>query len=511
MVVMFSAWLSPRCVAQDCDDDSTLVGWLGVPGPNRVYADANALPNGVNYLPAPPDTTAAKFIDYFAQWQWGKDVRPTNRGAQASRESQYGLNRLVIIMSQVLKVSMTGTRTPKMITLIYQVGETGSKSTQKAKLNYQRRRPFEQMGEHTWGMYDDEDELRGNGAYPSAHSAFGWAVGLVLAEMFPNFQDTILSRAFQYGESRVIVGAHWQSDVEAARLTAAAAVAHMHRSPQFLTDFEAARQEYYTVRGISPFDVSDVGLPDGKRFLEQPINESSPRFFADIAQYWQAKTERDGERGAQAIDDAACTTPESLLETFGTATGERYTEELRPALYDVVRLSQSALVEAAEQLSAQSPVRPRPFVRVGEPPLMTTDSATTAASCYPSVDATVAWGVALLLAEIMPEHQEAVLKRGHEMGRSREIAGYAYASDVQAGRALASAVVARLHAMPEFALVLANACTEHDTDPLVTPVQDLLEQSAAFPDGWFSITGQQLGEEPTEKGIYIHAGQKVVK
>lgn len=53
-----------------------------------------------------------------------------------------------------------------------------------------------------------------------------------------------------YGESRVIVGAHWQSDVDAGRLAAAAAYARMHTSERFLEQMQLARQEFRIKTGL---------------------------------------------------------------------------------------------------------------------------------------------------------------------------------------------------------------------------------------------------------------------
>jgi acid phosphatase (class A) len=54
-----------------------------------------------------------------------------------------------------------------------------------------------------------------------------------------------------YGESRVIVGAHWQSDVDAGRLAAAAAYARMHTSERFLEQMRRARQEFRIKTGLA--------------------------------------------------------------------------------------------------------------------------------------------------------------------------------------------------------------------------------------------------------------------
>ena len=54
----------------------------------------------------------------------------------------------------------------------------------------------------------------------------------------------------------------------------------------------------------------------------------------------------------------------------------------------------------------------------------------------------------------------AALTLGRESGDSRVVCGVHFPTDVEAGRALGSAMVARLHAEPEFAADLKRASAE---------------------------------------------------
>ena len=97
-------------------------------------------------------------------------------------------------------------------------------STYGAKNQYQRARPFVVHQEGT--CYPaDESLLRNDGSYPSGHSAVGWGLALVLAELAPDRADALIQRGQEFGQSRVVCEAHWQSDVDAGRVIAAATVA----------------------------------------------------------------------------------------------------------------------------------------------------------------------------------------------------------------------------------------------------------------------------------------------
>ena len=69
-------------------------------------------------------------------------------------------------------------------------------------------------------------------------------MALLLCEINPAAQDKILKLGYEWGQSRVIAGYHWQSDVDASRLVAAAGYARLHTNAEFLADIAAARAEF---------------------------------------------------------------------------------------------------------------------------------------------------------------------------------------------------------------------------------------------------------------------------
>jgi acid phosphatase (class A) len=79
---------------------------------------------------------------------------------------------------------------------------------------------------------------------------------------------------------------------------------------------------------------------------------------------------------------------------------------------------------------------------------------------YPSGHSMTGWAWALILAELKPEKADALLAVGKAMGDSRAICGVHFPSDIEAGRTLGAAMVARLHAEPQFQADLAKAREE---------------------------------------------------
>jgi acid phosphatase (class A) len=85
--------------------------------------------------------------------------------------------------------------------------------------------------------------LRAQSSYPSGHSTLGYAWALALAELAPQRADAILLRGREYGDSRVICGVHFPSDVDAGRVLAAGVVARLHADADFRRALDAARRE----------------------------------------------------------------------------------------------------------------------------------------------------------------------------------------------------------------------------------------------------------------------------
>jgi acid phosphatase (class A) len=94
------------------------------------------------------------------------------------------------------------------------------------------------------------DPQRGITSYPSGHAAFGMSCAILLAEMVPEQRDALFVRGREYGLARLVVGAHFATDVEAGRVVAAVAAAQMQQNAAFRHDFELARIELRAALGL---------------------------------------------------------------------------------------------------------------------------------------------------------------------------------------------------------------------------------------------------------------------
>lgn len=211
--------------------------------PYPSFLETDSMPNAVNYLPAPPDTASVFYYNDWAKYNWGKSLRNTERGIQAKNDASLAMTDLMKDFEASFGLYVTEKETPEMYKLIYWALNDAINATQKAKKHFHRKRPYVQMNESS--LIPEEDEShRQSGSYPSSHSAAGWAVALLLTEINPSNQDAILARGYEYGQSRIIAGYHYQSDVDAARVVASAAVARLHANADFNKQMEKAKKEY---------------------------------------------------------------------------------------------------------------------------------------------------------------------------------------------------------------------------------------------------------------------------
>ena len=88
-----------------------------------------------------------------------------------------------------------------------------------------------------------EDWMRTNASYPSGHAMTAWSWGLILAEALPARADAVLMLGKDSGDSRMICGVHFISDVEAGRTLGSAMVARLHSNAEFVADLKKAKRE----------------------------------------------------------------------------------------------------------------------------------------------------------------------------------------------------------------------------------------------------------------------------
>jgi len=215
----------------------------------NAYFTQGEMPDMMVFLPGPPDSTSVAFMNDVARYYWGKEMRnDPERAAQATRDAVYGLATILTEFEEAFGMKITKEDTPEIYKVLLEGTATCDSICTRPKREYMRRRPFMVFNEPT--LYpEDEPALRLNGSYPSGHTMLGWSSALLMMEINPDRATEILTRGYRYGENRLVVGAHWQSDTDAARLAASAAYARLHTSERFLEQMKKAREEYQRLKG----------------------------------------------------------------------------------------------------------------------------------------------------------------------------------------------------------------------------------------------------------------------
>ena len=199
--------------------------------------------------------------------------------------------------------------------------------------------------------------------------------------------------------------------------------------------------------------------PDSLKLVPPSPAPGSSAFARDEEASKASFALRGTKRWDQAIKDADLNFP-AAADAFTSVLGFQISEDKTPFLYQLMRrtLADAGLSTYTAKNHYQ---RKRPFMTNGQP-IGTPDEeeALRKDGSYPSGHAAIGWAWALILTEVVPEKTDAILKRGYEFGQSRIICNVHWQSDVDAGRIMGAAAVARLHANADFIAELAQAKSE---------------------------------------------------
>jgi len=232
-----AAWTQPGSAQQERPGPAISTSSLP-PG----YLPRESLPDSLALLPPPPAPGSAAFARDEEAHAAASSLRGSARWNLASADAVLNFQQLADTFSCAAGIEIGHESTPHLNRLLGKMLIDVALSTFAAKDHYKRTRPFVEHGEATCAP-GDEAMLRTDGSYPSGHSAIGWSWALALAELDPEHDDAILQRGSEFGQSRLVCDAHWQSDIDQGRVIASATVARLHADAQFRADLEGARQE----------------------------------------------------------------------------------------------------------------------------------------------------------------------------------------------------------------------------------------------------------------------------
>ena len=196
----------------------------------------------------------------------------------------------------------------------------------------------------------------------------------------------------------------------------------------------------------------------GDEILGPPPEAGSARERADRAAYEDTRKLAGSPRWKQAQADNDLWYG-GAMKRFSCALGK----EISPATTPVTsRLLQRLEldVRTVGHPAKDRFFRTRPLIGNDAPVCIPRADWLRTNASYPSGHSMTGWAWGLVLAEMAPDKASALVSAGREVGYSRVVCGAHFPSDIEAGRFLSSAMIARVHAEPEFERELAVAKAE---------------------------------------------------
>lgn len=210
----------------------------------KPYKELSQLPNLLQIMPAPPSFESAEFANDVVRYGWGKQQRldPERLDMAVADAEWFDHTKVYLRWKDAFGLEITPTETPEIWKLLEASLATTDPMNHETKDFYLRQRPFELFGDDM--PTDEEEKVRGRGSYLSGHCMCGWVISLVLAQVAPERANQLFIRGLEYGDSRVIVGAHWQSDIDASLTAGSIGFCALQGCEEFVAQMKKAQQEY---------------------------------------------------------------------------------------------------------------------------------------------------------------------------------------------------------------------------------------------------------------------------
>ena len=160
----------------------------------------------------------------------------TNELKQAQAESGVNPEHVTLMVD----AKLTEKSFPKLYHLLERAQDTSSSTTHNAKKYWNIKRPF---------LTDKKIKLLvsrltiGELAYPSGHTTAAYTTARICGLLIPKKSEEFLARANRIANHRVLVGAHFPSDLEAGRKLSLLIIGGLLQNVEFQKDFKEAQIE----------------------------------------------------------------------------------------------------------------------------------------------------------------------------------------------------------------------------------------------------------------------------
>ncbi|GAA4487998.1 acid phosphatase [Gluconacetobacter asukensis] len=193
------------------------------------------------FAPVPPAQGSAMDVYDRTVFAETRKLKDTARWALARSDADARPEALLADFSCAIGHALTDKSNPALFRLVSALRDAVKAQVKIQKDIVRRPRPF--VGNDAPICVARKEDAAADYAYPSGHATTGWSAALLLSSLFPAHTGQILARGREYGESRVVCGVHWASDVWAGFVTGSVVFAQFVSDPAHADLLDAAWRE----------------------------------------------------------------------------------------------------------------------------------------------------------------------------------------------------------------------------------------------------------------------------
>jgi acid phosphatase (class A) len=210
--------------------------------PQTAWAQPALLPDGRTVLPPPPAAgSLAQEADRQA-FENTRALRGSPRWQLAHDDADLTPQHIIRDFSCAAGFALIPDRLPALLRLLNSLDEPLEQRVTEEKNLWHRTRPFVGTTQDICTP-DARAKLTNSFAYPSGHTTWGWMTASILASALPDRASQIMQRGRVFGESRIVCGVHWKSDVQAGYINGSTMFAALQAQPWFTEQMAAVRHE----------------------------------------------------------------------------------------------------------------------------------------------------------------------------------------------------------------------------------------------------------------------------
>lgn len=204
------------------------------------------LPDGRTFLPPPPAAKSHAQEADIQAFESTRALKNSNRWKLAYNDAYLKPEHVISDFSCAAGFKLLPNKLPTLVAVLSALRSPLEQRITEEKNNWQRQRPF--VGTSQPICTPGADKLASSFSYPSGHTTWGWLVASILASALPERSSQIMQRGRIFGESRIVCGVHWKSDVQAGYMNGSAMFASIQEQPWFVEKMDSIRKELQDAR-----------------------------------------------------------------------------------------------------------------------------------------------------------------------------------------------------------------------------------------------------------------------